>query len=108
MKAKRTWLIPALAAASPLLIGLMLWFWLPDQIPVHFNSEGNPDNQLAKWIVVFVFPLGAALLTCLLAGDEKSLNVYRFKILRIFITWIIPAVSIAGICFCYFYSLTSM
>lgn len=105
MKVKQAWLTPTLVAASPLLLGLILWFWLPNQIPVHFNSNGIADSELAKWIVVFLFPLGAAFLTYLLVGDEKRLNIYHFKLLRIFITWIIPVVSIAGVCYCYFRSL---
>lgn len=105
MKTKQVWIAPVLVAASPLLLGLILWFWLPNQIPVHFNSSGVADSELAKWIVVFIFPLGAALLTYMLVGDEKRLNIYRFKLLRLFITWIIPAVSLVGVCYFYFHSL---
>ena len=54
---KRILMITSLIILLPVLVGLLLWHQLPEQIPVHFNSEGVADSYQSKlWGVTFIFP----------------------------------------------------
>ena len=41
----------------PMVIGLMMWNKLPDQVPMHWNISGEVDGWGSKGMLVFVFPL---------------------------------------------------
>ena len=43
---KRILMITSLIILLPVLVGLLLWHQLPEQIPVHFNSEGVLPEQI--------------------------------------------------------------
>lgn len=45
---KRILMITSLIILLPVLVGLLLWHQLPEQIPVHFNSEGVADSYRAN------------------------------------------------------------
>ena len=52
---KRILIITSLIILLPVLVGLLLWHQLPEQIPVHFNSEGVADSYQSKlWGVTFI------------------------------------------------------
>ena len=46
----------------PIVLGLVLYGKLPEQIAVHFDSTGAPDNYLPKSITVFGLPVIFAVL----------------------------------------------
>ena len=49
-------MITSLIILLPVLVGLLLWHQLPEQIPVHFNSEGVADSYQSKlWGVTFIY-----------------------------------------------------
>ena len=53
---KRILIITSLIILLPVLVGLLLWHQLPEQIPVHFNSEGVADSYQSKlWGVTFIY-----------------------------------------------------
>ena len=53
---KRILMITSLIILLPVLVGLLLWHQLPEQIPVHFNSEGVADSYQSKlWGVTFIY-----------------------------------------------------
>ncbi len=41
----------------PLVISFAVYNKLPDQIAIHWDDAGNPDNYAAKWVAAFGMPL---------------------------------------------------
>lgn len=80
----------------PIIIGAIFWSKLPEEIPIHFDLENNVDGTIAKWIFVFIFPVGLValhLLCLLLTGlDPKFKNIDKKNTSVIFI--IIPIISL--------------
>ena len=55
-------MITSLIILLPVLVGLLLWHQLPEQIPVHFNSEGVADSYQSKlWGVTFILLYSPAI-----------------------------------------------
>ena len=44
----------------PFVVSIYLWDQLPDQVPIHFNIQGEADDWGPKWINAFLIP-GIAL-----------------------------------------------
>ena len=50
-------IITSLIILIPIVIGLILWDKLPDQVPVHWNMSGEVDDYATKTQAVFAMPL---------------------------------------------------
>ena len=85
-----------LVTLLPIVAGLILWNQLPDQVPIHFGSDGQADDWSSKPYAVFFMPifLTAMQVFCLamMHWDPKKKNIQR-KPLGIMI-WICPVVSL--------------
>ena len=57
MKNKKYWLITSAITLVPILLGLILWNKLPDQLPTHFGVDGAADGWSGKGFAVFGIPL---------------------------------------------------
>jgi len=88
--------LTSLLVLSPMIAGLLSWNKLPDQIPIHFNIQGEVDNYGSKAFAVFAMPLLllAIHLLCAFAtaADPKNKGISD-KIYRL-ILFIVPAISI--------------
>lgn len=95
-KNKNTLIITSILTVLPILIGLILWNKLPDEIATHYTMDGTPDGWSSKAFAVFVPTLIclAAHLICSLAtaADPKAQNVTG-KMLSL-VYWICPCVSL--------------
>ncbi|MFV1883279.1 MAG: SdpI family protein [Balneola sp.] len=61
---KKEWFVwPILLA--PFIVSFYLWDQLPEQVPTHFNIQGEADDWGPKWINAFMIP-GIAVVTYLL------------------------------------------
>ncbi len=93
---KRLITVTAFICIIPALIGILLWNRLPDQIPIHWNLEGTPDNYASRLTAVLGIP---ALITALhLAGafvilHDPKIGSVPAKILRLGL-WVCPLVSL--------------
>ena len=80
----------------PLLAGLMLWYQLPEQLPMHWNAAGEIDGWGSRLTVVCLLPLFLLLIhwVCVVACfiDPKNKGQNR-KALGL-VLWICPAVSL--------------
>ena len=91
----RIFIITAAVCLLPILLGLSLWERLPEEIAIHFDIYGNPDNFASKSFAVFGFPLLMVPLQafCCFIND---INAYkkgeRVKFSRV-TKWIIPVMS---------------
>ena len=92
---KKTMILTSIVTLLPILIGVLLWDQLPEQIATHFDFEGTPNGWMSKGFTVFGIPL--FLLACQWMGamvtlqDPKHKNVSE-KMFKV-ILWIVPACS---------------
>ena len=80
----------------PIFVGLYLWPQLPDQVPIHFDVQGQPDNYAPKALAVLGLPAFVAaaqgLLLAVTLADPKRANLTP-KIVGLFL-WICPLTSL--------------
>ncbi len=88
-------IISSLVILLPIIIGLVLWDKLPEQVPTHFNLEGEADGWSSKAFAVFGMPLLllAMHLVCVIGTSldpkNKNINVKPFNL----VLWIVPVIS---------------
>ncbi len=96
MNRKKMIFLTSLLAFIPMIVGLILWNRLPEELPIHFNSAGEIDNWESKSFVVFIIPLFLWAMH-LLAGfislaDPKKQNISDKMFLLVLL--IVPSVAI--------------
>lgn len=93
---KGTIIITTIVCLLPILIGILLWDKIPNEVATHFGSDGAPNGWSSKGFAVFGLPLfvtGCHLLcTGVTCADPKSqrLGGKMFKL----ILWICPLASL--------------
>lgn len=92
-----TTIITTLICLSPMLAGAILYSRLPEQMPVHFNFQNEPDIYGPKWMMLFGLPAIMAFLQLLLCGI--FIAVSRFKTAKLpklatFMYWLIPILTV--------------
>jgi uncharacterized membrane protein len=87
----------------PMIVGLLLWNQLPDQVPIHWNAAGEVDGWGSRAMVVFALPLFVLtihwvcfLITC---ADPKHKDVHG-KVVHM-VLWICPILSLVCHTFVY-------
>ena len=92
----KTLIITSILTLLPILAGLYLWNQLPEQVPCHWDVNGEIDGWSSKPFFVFALPgiMLAAQWLCVLgtAADPKKAN-HSDKVLHL-VLWIIPVLSI--------------
>ncbi len=95
-KNKGTLIITSLVTLIPIVIGLLLWNRLPEQVPFHWDINGNVDSWASKTTSVVLMPcvLLAVHWLCVLMStiDPKSKN-YHPSTIRL-VLWICPMISL--------------
>ncbi len=103
-KINLTMILTTLICLLPMLLGILLYEKLPEQIPTHFNSQGVPDDYSSKAFACFGLPLIMAGLNILvqfgLGADPKKDNVA--SIMKKISYWTIPIVSLCSVSVCLF------
>ena len=93
----KTLIITSIVILLPILAGVFLWDKLPEQIPFHWNANGEVDGWGSKPLAVFGMPaiLLAFQWLCVLgtSADPKKAN-HSEKIIQL-VQWIIPVISVA-------------
>lgn len=89
-------ILTSILTLLPILVGVVLWNQLPEQMPTHWNAAGEVDGWSSKPFAVFGLPLilVAAQWLCVLATttDPKRQN-HSEKIYHL-VFWIMPVLSI--------------
>lgn len=95
-KNKGTLIITSIVLLIPIFIGLILWNQLPEQIPTHWNANGEVDGWSSKAFAVFGLPLLMLafqwLCTLGTGADPKKAN-HPEKVVQL-VLWIIPVITI--------------
>ena len=83
----KTLIITSVVILLPILAGLYLWDKLPEQMPIHFGENGEPDNWAPKEFAVLGLPVILVALQWILTGymgqDPKRKNISE-KIRKIY------------------------
>ena len=93
---KKLLILSSLALLLPVLAGLILWNRLPDEIAIHFNAAGVPDDYSSKAFAVFAIPgimLAIHLLGLVMTSiDPKHKNIDGKPLVLVF--WLCPVMSL--------------
>lgn len=91
----------------PMLAGLFIWNYLPEQIAIHWGFDGEPDRWSDRGFTIFVMPLTLLVLhwVCIFftARDPKNEDQSN-KVLSIEL-WILPIISLMVCGFSYAFAL---
>lgn len=106
-KYKKSMIGASIVILMPMLIGILLWNQLPDEIATHFSFDGTPDGWSGKGFAVFGMPLVLLVLQwvamTVTLQDPKRQNMSE-KLLKM-ILWLIPVMSWLVAFVCYGYAL---
>ena len=89
-------IITSLVILIPIIIGLVLWNKLPEQMPIHWNINGNVDGYSSKTMAVFAMPLFLLFIhwICVFATSadpkKQNINAKTFSL----VLWITPLLSL--------------
>ena len=92
----KTLIISSVIILLPILAGLILWDQLPEQIPSHWNVDGEVDGWSSKPFAVFGLPLIMLAIQwlCVLgtSADPKKGN-HSEKVVQL-VLWIVPILAV--------------
>jgi uncharacterized membrane protein len=96
---KKNWkllIITSVIILLPILVGLILWSRLPEQVPIHWNATGEIDGWSRKAMAVFGMPLfflAIHWITLLVTSADPKKKNHSEKILSL-IFWLIPILNL--------------
>ena len=95
---KNKWmmLITSVVILLPILGGILLWDKLPEQVPFHWNIQGQVDNWVSRPVAVFVMPfalLGFQWLCFFLSHMDPKQKDVPNKMMGL-VLWIIPVMNL--------------
>lgn len=106
-KYKKTMILTSVVMLLPILVGVLLWDRLPEQVATHFDFEGNPNGWTSREFTVFGIPLFLLVCQWIVAAatlsDPKHKNLSE-KVFKL-ILWIVPLASLLLTIVCYGYEL---
>lgn len=80
----------------PMLLMAVLYNWLPEQVPIHWNASGEVDNFAPKAVATFGLPLFFALMNLIvhisMNTDPKKANASAT--FKLFAKWLVPVMSV--------------
>lgn len=99
---KKELILSCLLCLLPIILFLIIYNDLPTTIPIHWNSQGQIDNEMNKNIVGFIFPVGFSLFNAFLNGvftifgKSKLLesDANTSPLARITRLWLFPALAV--------------
>ena len=102
MKKKNNFTITILSSVVgllPLILSIVVYNELPEQIAIHWNSAGNPDNFVPKTIAAFGMPFLFLVLNIVskarLYNDPKRADASQT--MRAIFAWLIPISSVIAV-----------
>lgn len=93
---KKQLIIGSIIILMPILVGLLLWNQLPDQMVTHWGADGEANGWSSKTFSVFGLPLFIFVLHwfCILVTSSDRKNDHQSKKAVHMVIWICPLVSI--------------
>lgn len=95
-KNRMTLILTSAVILLPMIAGAVLWSRLPDQLPTHFDLQGNVNGWMAKPLAVFLLPLlleaAQWFMILMMRADPKRRNISpKMAMLTL---WVIPVTSL--------------
>lgn len=93
---KGTLILTTAILLLPMLIGLVLWNKLPEQVPMHWNAAGEVDGWGSRSMLVFFLPLlliGIQWLGALATSLDPKSRDLKGKLAHL-VLWICPFISL--------------
>ncbi len=95
-KYKWMMLITSVVILLPILGGILLWDKLPEQVPFHWNIQGQVDSWVSRPVAVFVMPfvlLGFQWLCFFITQLDPKQKEKPHKLMGL-VLWIIPVMNL--------------
>ncbi len=96
---KKIIIFTTIVTLLPIVAGLIFWDRLPEQVAIHFNAAGEPDNWASKAAAVLGLPAVLAVLHLFLLfftdKDPKRQNISGAS--KALMLWVCPFISWLGI-----------
>ena len=92
----KTLLLTSIVILLPVVAGLLLWQQLPEQVPTHWNAQGEVDGYSTKAFVVFGMPLillSIQWICALATGADPKRKNHPEKVIHL-VLWLIPVLSV--------------
>lgn len=92
----KSFLVTSAVCLLPILLGVLIWDKLPNEIAIHFNFYGVPDNFASKGFAVFGMPALMVLMQafcCVINDIQAKKHGLRAKFERV-MKWIIPCMTV--------------
>ena len=102
-KLKMKLILSSLLILAPILVGLLLWDKLPEQMATHWDFNGTPNGWSSKEFSVIGLPIFLLFVhwMCIIGTKTDPKAVNHPKQLMSLVFWICPAVSILCMCSIY-------
>lgn len=95
MKNKKLFMISVVACFIPIILGLLFYNQLPEQMPIHWNAAGEVDDYTSKIFALFGLPMILLVFHTALVWvtdkDPKYMNIP--KVMYVIIYFLIPIIS---------------
>ena len=104
---KKTMILTSILILLPMIIGIIFWDQLPEQVAIHFGHNGEANDWSSKWFAVFGLPIVLLVLHILctvVTGTDPRYHKYPEKMKKL-VLWVCPAVSWLGAVGIYGYEL---
>ena len=96
-------IVATLVILLPIVAGVVLWEQIPEEVPIHWNMQGEVDGWCGKTFAVFALPLLLTALHWLVVFmtsiDPKKQNQPEKMMVLVF--WLVPALSVIFFAFTY-------
>lgn len=93
---RKTMILTCCLCLVPLILGLIFYNKLPDQMPIHWNAAGEVDGYASKAFAVFGLPVFLLAIQIfgfvVVLSDPKKQN--QSQVMRLIGFWTIPAIGI--------------
>lgn len=97
MKNKKTLILTVLVCLFPIILGIVLYNKLPEQMPIHFTINNEPDNYAPKNFALFGLPLIMATVQAVMLLFTEKVNKLKNeekpRIVKI-MEWFIPIITV--------------
>lgn len=94
-KNKRNLILSIIICLLPMILGIVFYNQLPEQMPIHFTINDVPDNYAPKNFALFGIPAIMAILQaiCMFSTANKLKNKEKPIFAKI-MEWVIPIVTV--------------
>lgn len=96
-ESRKTLILSVVICLLPMILGIIFYNRLPDQMPIHFTINDVADNYAPKNLVLFGIPIIIAIIQAIciifVSKVNKLKNSQKPKIIKI-MEWFIPIITV--------------